>query len=195
MLQLNFNAFPELFTERLVLREISAADVKEVFQLRSDKNVMQFLDRPLAQSTDDAMALIQKIAAGHEKNENITWAITLQNQPELIGTIGFWRIDKENYRAEIGYLLHPDQQGKGLMQEAIDAVLKYGFQTIKLHSVEANVNPANNASIKLLEKNKFVKEAHYKENYFYDGKFLDSAIYSLLSDRQYQSNDEKVILD
>jgi len=195
MLQLNFNAFPELFTERLVLREISAADVKEVFQLRSDKNVMQFLDRPLAQSTDDAMALIQKIAAGHEKNENITWAITLQNQPELIGTIGFWRIDKENYRAEIGYLLHPNQQGKGLMQEAIDTVLKYGFQTIKLHSVEANVNPANNASIKLLEKNKFVKEAHYKENYFYDGKFLDSAIYSLLSDRQYQSNDEKVILD
>jgi len=195
MLQLNFNAFPELFTERLVLREISAADVKEVFQLRSDKNVMQFLDRPLAQSTDDAMALIQKIAAGHEKNENITWAITLQNQPELIGTIGFWRIDKENYRAEIGYLLHPGQQGKGLMQEAIATVLKYGFQTIKLHSVEANVNPANNASIKLLEKNKFVKEAHYKENYFYDGKFLDSAIYSLLSDRQYQSNDEKVILD
>jgi len=195
MLQLNFNAFPELFTERLVLRQISAADVKEVFQLRSDKNVMQFLDRPLAQSTDDAMALIQKIAAGHEKNENITWAITLQNQPELIGTIGFWRIDKENYRAEIGYLLHPGQQGKGLMQEAIATVLKYGFQTIKLHSVEANVNPANNASIKLLEKNKFVKEAHYKENYFYDGKFLDSAIYSLLSDRQYQSNDEKVILD
>lgn len=184
MLQLNFNPFPKLFTERLVLREISAADVKEVFQLRSDKNVMQFLDRPLAQTTDDAMALIQKIADGHEKNENITWAITLQNQPELIGTIGFWRIDKENYRAEIGYLLHPGQQGKGLMQEAIATVLKYGFQTIKLHSVEANVNPANNASIKLLEKNKFVKEAHYKENYFYDGKFLDSAIYSLLSDRQ-----------
>jgi ribosomal-protein-alanine N-acetyltransferase len=54
---------------------------------------------------------------------------------------------------------------------------------MKLHSVEANVNPANNSSIKLLKKNKFVKEAHYKENYFYDGKFLDSAVYSLLSDQ------------
>ena len=181
MLLLNFNPFPELFTERLLLREISAADVKEVFQLRSNKNVMQFIDKPLAQTTDDAMALIQKIEDGHEKNENITWAITLQNRPELIGTIGFWHIDKENYRAEIGYLLHPGFQGKRLMQEAIEMVLKYGFQTMRLHSVEANVNPANNASIKLLEKNKFVKEAHFKENYFYDGKFLDSAIYSLLT--------------
>lgn len=181
MLQLNFNPFPELSTERLLLREISSADVQEVFQLRSNKNVMQFIDRPLAQSMDDAMTLIKKIADGHEKNENITWAITLQNLPKLIGTIGFWRIDKENYRAEIGYLLHPEEQGKGLMQEAITAVLKYGFATMKLHSVEANVNPANNASIKLLEKNNFTKEAHFKENYFYDGRFLDSAIYSLLS--------------
>ena len=182
MLQLNFNPFPKLFTERLLLREISAADVKEVFQLRSNKNVMQFIDRPLAQTTDDAMELIQKIADGHKKNENITWAITLQNLPKLIGTIGFWQIDKENYRAEIGYLLHPDEQGKGLMQEAIAMVLKYGFQFMKLHSVEANVNPANIASIKLLEKNKFNKEAFFKENYYYNGKFLDTAVYSLLSD-------------
>ncbi len=181
MLQLNFNPFPELSTERLVLREISPADANEIFQLRSDKNVMQFLDRPLAQSMDDAIALIKKIAGGHNENENITWAITLQKLPKLIGTIGFWRIDKENYRAEIGYLLHPGEQGKGLMQEAIAVVLKYGFETMKLHSVEANVNPANNASIKLLEKNNFTKEAHFKENYFYNGRFLDSAIYSLVT--------------
>lgn len=181
MLQLNFNPFPELSTERLVLREISPADANEIFQLRSDKNVMQFLDRPLAQSMDDAIALIKKIADGHNENENITWAITLQKLPKLIGTIGFWRIDKENYRAEIGYLLHPGEQGKGLMQEAIAVVLKYGFETMKLHSVEANVNPANNASIKLLEKNNFTKEAHFKENYFYNGRFLDSAIYSLVT--------------
>ena len=191
MLQLNFNPIPELFTERLLLREISAADVKEFFQLRSDKNVMQFIDRPLVQTMDDTMALIQKIADGHKKNENITWAITLQNLPKLIGTIGFWQIDIENYRAEIGYLLHADQQGKGLMQEAIAMVLKYGFQFMKLHSVEANVNPANIASIKLLEKNKFNKEAFFKENYYYNGKFLDTAVYSLLSDTSSNQIDKK----
>jgi ribosomal-protein-alanine N-acetyltransferase len=51
---------------------------------------------------------------------------------------------------------------------------------MKLHSVEADVNPANQPSIKLLERNNFVREAYFKENYFYDGKFLDSAIYTLL---------------
>jgi ribosomal-protein-alanine N-acetyltransferase len=59
-------------------------------------------------------------------------------------------------------------------------VLKYGFEVLKLHSIEANVNPENIASIKLLEKNNFVREAYFRENYFYNGKFLDSAIYSLV---------------
>ena len=67
------------------------------------------------------------------------------------------------------------------MDEAMKGVLQYGFETMKLHSVEANVNPGNNASTKVLEKNGFVKEAYFKENYYYNGKFIDSAIYSLLT--------------
>ena len=67
------------------------------------------------------------------------------------------------------------------MQEAIKAVLHYGFETMKLHSVEANVNPANAASIRLLKRTGFVQEAHFKENYFSNGQFTDSLIYSLLA--------------
>jgi ribosomal-protein-alanine N-acetyltransferase len=98
-----------------------------------------------------------------------------------MGTIGFWRIQKEHYRAEIGYLLHPSWQGKGIMREALKAVLDYGFQAMKLHSVEAHVNPSNASSIGLLEKCGFVREAYYRENYFYNGQFMDSAVYSLLA--------------
>ena len=90
-------------------------------------------------------------------------------------------MDKENYRAELGYLLHPSHQQKGLMQEAVLAVLFYGFSAIKLHSVEANINPANVASKKLLEKNRFVQEAYFKENFYYRGRFMDAAIYALLT--------------
>ena len=60
-------------------------------------------------------------------------------------------------------------------------VLDYGFNTLKIHSLEANVNPGNAASIKLLERNGFVREAYYRENYYYNGHFLDSAIYSLIN--------------
>ena len=67
------------------------------------------------------------------------------------------------------------------MKEAMDAVLEYGFKEMKLHSIEANVDPGNQPSIKLLEKKGFIKEAHFKENMFFNGSFLDSAIYSLLN--------------
>jgi RimJ/RimL family protein N-acetyltransferase len=181
MLTVNFNPFPLLSTGRLLLRKVIKEDASEIFFLRSHKSVMEFLDRPVAKSIEDAHQLIRKIDDSLIANEGITWAITLKNRSALIGTIGFWKITKEHYRAEIGYLLHPRFQGKGMMQEAFTAVLDYGFKVMYLHSVEANVNPGNLASIKLLEKNNFTREAYFKENYFYGGKFLDSAIYSLLT--------------
>lgn len=181
MLSLNFNPFPILLTKRLVLRQISVDDITEVFTLRSDTKIMQFINRPLAETTADALQLIQKIIDSAAANDGITWAISLQNNITLIGTIGFWKIDTENHRAEIGYLLNPAYQQKGIMREAIEAVLAYGFTTMQLHSVEANVNPANEASKKLLDKNNFIQEGYFKENYYYNGEFLDSAIYSLIT--------------
>lgn len=181
MLQLNFTPFPELSTERIILRQITDNDAGEILWLRSDKHIMQYIDRPLAASIEDAMELIQKIHDGIKNNDGITWGITKKGDTKLIGTIGYWRIIQEHYRAEIGYLLATEFHGKGIMQEAISAVIQYGFKNMKLHSIEANVNPGNAASIKLLERNNFVREAYFKENYYYKGKFLDSGIYSLLN--------------
>ena len=141
--------------------------------LESSYNKMQGLDFSVKKVAID-LALVMATL-----NNNLSccnWPGAL-----LIGTIGFWRITKEHYRAEIGYALHPDFHRKGITQEAMIEVLNYGFEMIRLHSVEANVNPNNEASKKLLEKNKFVQEAYFKENYFSNGQFLDSAIYSLLT--------------
>lgn len=80
-------------------------------------------------------------------------------------------MQKAHYRAEIGYALQPAHHGKGLMQEALTAVLDYGFHTLQLHSVEANVNPANAASIKILERNGFVQEGYFREAYFMPAGF------------------------
>jgi ribosomal-protein-alanine N-acetyltransferase len=181
MLLLNFNPFPSLSTERLILRRISVEDDKEIFFLRSDKEMLQFLDRDPAQSIDEAREWINTINDGIDGNQYIAWAVALKNDQRLIGTITFWNIQKEHYRPEVGYALHTQFQGRGLMQEAMKVVLDYGFNTLKIHSLEANVNPGNAASIKLLERNGFVREAYYRENYYYNGHFLDSAIYSLIN--------------
>jgi ribosomal-protein-alanine N-acetyltransferase len=181
MLNINFNPFPLINTERLLLRQVDKTDVNEIFFLRSDEQIMKYLDKAPAKDLDDAYKFIQTISDQEKNNAAVTWAITLKGNPKMVGTICFWNIQKEHYRAELGYLLHPEHWRKGLMQEALTAILEYGFKVIKLHSVEAHVNPNNIPSIELLEKNGFIREAYFKENYFYDGRFLDTAIYSLLT--------------
>lgn len=70
------------------------------------------------------------------------------------------------------------------MKEALNAVIDYAFTTMNLHSIEANINPDNTASGALLESGGFVKEAHHKENFYFDGVFYDSIIYSKLNEKR-----------
>jgi ribosomal-protein-alanine N-acetyltransferase len=78
-------------------------------------------------------------------------------------------------------MLLPEYHGRGIITEAIKEALNYGFEIMKLHSVEAIIDPENFASERVLQKSGFVKEAHLKENEYYDGKFLDTVIYSILN--------------
>lgn len=180
MLEINFLPFLELETERLLLRRINSGDVREVFALRSNPETMKYIPRPLVIKEDEAMEHIKMIEEKIVSGEGINWAITLKGDPKLLGIIGHYRIKPEHYRAEIGYMLHPSHQRKGIITEAIKAVVAYGFDHMQLHSIEAIIDPDNSASAAVLEKNGFVKEAHLRENECYNGKFIDTVIYSLL---------------
>lgn len=180
MLTLNFHPFQNLETERLLLRRVTTSDVEEIFALRSNPETMQFVPRPLATSKEDALIHVALINEKIENNTGINWAITLKETPKLIGIIGHYRISLENERAEIGYMLLPEFHGKGIITEAIKVVVKYGFEVMQLHSIEAVIDPRNYASEKVLQKCGFIKEAHFLENELYNGNFLDTVIYSLL---------------
>jgi len=181
MLEVNFSPFPEIRTERLLLRSIALTDAPEILLLRSDESVMKYIDRERLKSLQEAETFIQGILTSVAANENILWAISLLEEPgKLIGNIGFWRMKLQHYRAEVGYMLHPDFWNKGIMKEALLAAVAFGFNNIKLHSIEAHINPENKASGILLEKSGFTREAYFKEDYYFKGKFLDTAIYSLL---------------
>jgi len=180
-MEINFTPFPNLETERLTLRRLNKNDAQLVFKLRSDAETMKYIPRPLAATIDEALAHIALIDSKIESNEGINWAICLKDNPEFIGIIGHYRIKPESFRAEIGYMLLPEFHGKGYISEAIAKVVCYGFEQMKLHSIEAIIDPENDASARVLEKNGFVKEAHLKENEFYDGRFIDTVIYSKLN--------------
>lgn len=180
MLTILFNDFPAFTTPRLTLRKVTPKDAEDILYLRSNQDVMKYLDRPSMKDLEEAGTYIRKMEDDYEQNNGINWMITLTGEDKVIGTIGFWRFDKPNHRAEIGYMLLPEYWGKGLATEAMMAALTYAFEALKCHSIEANVNTENEASKKLLLKMGFQQEAHFRENYYYDGKFLDSAIFCLL---------------
>lgn len=182
MINIDFSIFPILHTDRLILKEITENDAQILFEMRSNRDLMKYIDRPKPASIDDIYDLIQKMKTMKSNGEGISWGIFKKEQPDLkIGNIGLYRIIAEHYRAEIGYMLNTTNHQQGIMYEAILKVIEFGFIQMNLHSIEANINPENIASRKLLEKTGFVREAYFKENYFFNGKFIDSEIYSLLN--------------
>jgi ribosomal-protein-alanine N-acetyltransferase len=182
MLEVNFNPFPEIKTERLLLRRLIKEDVEQIFNLRSNEDVMKFIGKSPIISMDEAMVFFNLVNNSLENNIGITWAMALKKTPEkMIGTMGLWRLIKENYRAEVGYMLLPEFWKKGLANEALLKVIEYGFDKMKLHSIEAHISPRNAASASLLKKTGFAKEAYFKEDFFFNGTFEDTAIYSLLA--------------
>lgn len=185
---MQFSPFPDIHAPRLQLRRLALDDANDIFFLRTDKEVQRYIDRPKPQSIEEAIKYINDINAAIDKNESILWGISLASDPKLIGYICLFHVEVENSRCEIGYLLHPAYHKQGLMKEAIIAVLSYGFDTMQLHSIVANINPGNIASSALLRSVGFIKEAYFKENFFFNGKFLDTEIFTILNPAQSSNN-------
>src|SRR6266513_5348976 len=164
MLTNTFTPFPVIKTERLTLRQLSVNDDKEIFALRSDKQVNKYLDRKPSNTIEDGRKFIHKIAESIKQNESIYWAITLTNNDNLVGTICLFHFSNENDQAEIGYELLPAFQGQGIMQEAISKVIAFGLDVLGLKAIEAYTHLENKNSSKLLEKYNFKKQENIDSN-------------------------------
>lgn len=175
-----FHPFPELETERLFLTRMDLRFLEEKFIQRTNKEVMKYIDRPLPAVVDEVKEKIEEGMASMDAGRALLWAIVRKVDKQYLGDVGYWRIDEEHGFGEIGYSLHPDHWRKGYMSEAFSVLLPYAFQKMGLHRIEANVNVDNVASSTLLMRAGFQKEAHFRENYYFDGQFLDSHIYGLL---------------
>jgi len=155
MLNGAFTPFPILTTERLTLRQLVISDEQEIFTLRSDSEINKYLDRKRAKTIDDARGFIDKISENINKNDSVYWAITFSDKNILIGTICLFGFSDENDKCEIGYELLTNFQGQGIMREALEKVIDYAFNTIKVKKIEAFFHRDNQSSIKLLEKFSF----------------------------------------
>lgn len=180
--------FPTLETERLLLRELREDDVADAHRMFTDAEVMRYVGKPLHADIEETRRFLQRNRDLFPAREGVRWALTRRGSDRLIGSGGHWRLMKPHYRAEIGYDLLPECWGQGLMTEALRAILRFGFARMGLHSVEAQIDPANRRSRRVLERLGFRQDGLLRENFFFAGTFTDTAVFTLLR-REFDGSD------
>ena len=172
--------FPTLTCPRLILREFQPDDSAALFELRTNPTVLRYYDTPPYQDMSEADTFVREAIEAQAEGSGLYWAIQRREAPRLIGYLMYWRVDPRHFRAELAYALDPQWQGHGFAREALTAVLDYTFHHTAIHGVEANVNPANDRSAHLLESLGFQREGYFRESFYFQGRFIDSAIYTRL---------------
>ncbi len=172
--------FPTLTTERLVLRELVAEDADVLFPILSDPIAMRYWATVPHRSIQDTARLIEEARGAFRNRTGVEWAITLRGNDRAIGKLCHHHWLHNHRRSQLGYILRRDLWKQGLMNEALRAIIDYGFAKMNLHSIEAQLDPRNAGSARTLELLGFVREGHLKENFILDGELCDTWIYSLL---------------
>lgn len=149
---MSFTTFPVIKTTRLILTQLNYDDAEEIYFLRSDEQVCKYIDHPRANSIKDAENFIAKINNGIDDAQWIMWAVRSKGFEKLIGTICLWNFSDDKKKADIGFVLHPNYQRKGVMSEAVKDVLRYGFSNLMLNEIVGEVVNENSASINLMKK-------------------------------------------
>jgi len=179
---MNFNPFPIIETKHLLLRRITQGDTNDMFEMRRDCRMYEFLNTKVDKNTEETKSYINKMNQGIDENKWIIWAIEHKQSNKVIGTICIWNINKEESSGELGYGIIPDYQGKGLMKESLVSVIEYGFKRIGLKAMEAYTEEHNEKSIKLLESCEFVEVNRVDEEGDLNNQVFRMVIFRLLAE-------------
>jgi len=178
----DFTTFPELHTPRLLLREIVPSDAEAILSIRGDIQVTRLNSGKPLQTLDEAAELIEKGRLAYDDHRRIDWGIAFEAAPEagLIGRVGFNYWLRQDRRASIGYDLGYVYWRKGIMTEAVRAVVQFGFAQMRLNRIEADTDTENVGSMRVLEKVGFKREGVQREQYFEWDEFHDLVLFALL---------------
>lgn len=167
--------------DKLSLKSRREEDAEECFQLVDRnrdylKKWLPWVDGTL--SAEDTKKYIIECREKFEKKETADFGIWYENR--WVGSMGFNNINLANERAEIGYWLDAEQQGKGIMTACVEALLRYGFEELKLHRIQIRCAAINEKSKAIPERLGFKLEGTIREDHRIDGKFCDGLIFGLL---------------
>ncbi|GIL13406.1 MAG: GNAT family N-acetyltransferase [Chloroflexota bacterium] len=176
----DFSYFPVLETERLRLRQITHADADAIIGIFGSPDVLRYLDSQPILTTEAAIEMIDWLNGHFRDHQAMRWGITLKGQDAVIGTCGFHFWKPAYRRVDIGYDLQPPYWGQGYITEACRCLVRWCFENLNLHRVQADCTAGNIGSERVLEKLGFTLEGTWRESCFEHGRFVDIKQYGLL---------------
>ncbi|MCP4540557.1 MAG: GNAT family N-acetyltransferase [Chloroflexi bacterium] len=181
-----FDTFPQLETKHLVLRKLHSGDAESLFAVLGDEEVTEFYDDEVFRDVSQAGEQIEAWAAGFSTRRCVRWGIAQRENGKIIGTCGYYGFHRWHKRAGIGYELARSFWRQGIMTEALDAIIEFGFERAGLNRIEAVVMPENRGSVKLLGGLSFHQEGVLREYENWGNKgCVDLMMFSLLR-REYE---------
>ncbi|HPF38540.1 MAG TPA: GNAT family N-acetyltransferase [Phycisphaerae bacterium] len=171
---------PTITTERLRLRWIELADAQAMFEIFSNAQAMRYWCTTPWVEPSEGVEFVESVQRCFCQHTLFEWAVVTADSDKPIGTCTLASIDTDHRRAEIGFMLRPEFWGRGYMTEAVAALLDFSFSTLRLHRIEADVDPRNDASLRLLERLGFRREGRVRERWHVGDEINDGIILSLL---------------
>ncbi len=171
--------FPKLESNRLILSDLKADDIKDIVKYASNKNISDTtLNIPFPYSEKDAIYWINLSNQGFQNGTSVIFGIRLKKDKKFVGGIGLG-IDKKHHRAEMGFWVAEKFWGKGIATEASALMIKYGFNKLKLNKITSSHFRSNPASGKVMLKNGMTKEGELNEHILKNSKFHDLIVYGI----------------
>lgn len=178
--------FPELQTPRLRLRELADSDIEALFAMHSNFANLEWYGTDHMNQREDAVQMLARFAQLRRAPvSGIRWAICTHDSDTMLGTCGFQKWNREWNSCMVRYDLKDDARGQGVMQEALRCALVWAFAGMRLNRVEAQIHPQNQASIRLVERLGFVREGLLRKAGYWDERYHDLWMYSLLKNEFY----------
>ena len=162
------------------LRPIVPADRDAILAIFGDHEVIQYWSFPALDGVDAADELIRDAQRQFTERRLFKWGICLPASNDLVGTCSLFNLDAPHRRAELGFALGRQNWGRGVASAAVEVLLRFAFDVLALHRIEADVDPANTRSIALLERHGFRREGLLRERWHHLGAIHDAIFLGLL---------------
>jgi len=184
-----FSDLPTLEINRLILRKMKLDDAKDLYDYASDPEVAKYVTWDYHKSIEDSISYLKSMIQRYENNDVSEWGVVYKENNKFIGTCGYLWWNPTHARAEIAYALSREYWNKGLMTEAVEKVIRFGFEKMILNRIEARCMPENIASQRVLGKVGMTFEGIMRELILVKGIYHDLKLYSILRKEYYEKGE------